>query len=217
MSIDHLKKVTAELDPSSAVLYFILNFMEALVHKIKTAGTYVGGGIIKVDSFLNHQIDSELMTGIGDAFADFFADQNPSMILTAESSGIPPALMTGAKMGLPVVYARKKEPLTMSKKVYYAEAPSRTKGGSVPLIVSPDYLPADARVLLIDDFLATGLTAVAMIDIVRQSGAKLVGVGCVVEKTFEDGRDQIAKLFDGPIHSLAKISLNDDDSIDVTS
>ncbi len=191
--------------------------MEALVQKIKSAGTYVGGGIVKVDSFLNHQIDSELMLGIGSAFAEFFAATEPTVILTAESSGIPPALMTGVKMGLPVVYARKKEPLTMSKKVYYAEAPSRTKGGNVPLIVSPDYLPSDARVLLIDDFLATGLTAVAMIDIVRQSGAKLVGVGCVVEKTFEDGRDQIAQVFDGPIHSLAKISLHEDDSITVTS
>lgn len=191
--------------------------MKALVEKINTAGTYVGGGIIKVDSFLNHQIDSELMAGIGAEFADYFAPQEPTMILTAESSGIPPALITGIRLGLPVVYARKKEPLTMSKKVYYAEAPSRTKGGMTPLIVSPDYLPADARVLLIDDFLATGLTAVAMIDIVRQANAKLVGVGCVVEKTFEPGRTEIEKVFDGPIHSLAKISLLENDEIRVTS
>lgn len=191
--------------------------MDALVEKIKTAGTYVGGGIVKVDSFLNHQIDSALMAGIGQAFADYFRDQRPTVILTAESSGIPPALMTGVVLGLPVVYARKKEPLTMSKKVYYAEAPSRTKGGVTPLIVSPDYLPSDGRVLLIDDFLATGLTAVAIIDIVRQSGAELVGVGCVVEKTFETGRQTISNVFDGPIHSLAKINLLDNDEITVTN
>ncbi|MEM9776625.1 MAG: xanthine phosphoribosyltransferase [Chloroflexota bacterium] len=190
--------------------------MQALVAKIKSAGTYVGGGIVKVDSFLNHQIDSQLMADIGREFAAFFADQKPTMILTAESSGIPPALMTGSAMGIPVVYARKKEPLTMSSKVYYAEAPSRTKGGMTPLIVSPDYMKPDARVLLIDDFLATGLTAVAMIDIIEQSGAELVGVGCVVEKTFEDGRQNIAAKFSGPIHTLAKISLNGAD-IQVTS
>lgn len=186
--------------------------MQALVDRINTAGTYVGGGILKVDSFLNHQIDAELMQGIGHAFAMFFADQKPTMILTAESSGIPPALMTGVAMGIPVVYARKKEPLTMSSKVYYAEAPSRTKGGVTPLIVSPDYLKPESRVLLIDDFLATGLTAVALIDIIAQSGAELVGVGCVVEKTFEDGRETIGAVFSGPVHSLAKISLSADKS-----
>lgn len=190
--------------------------MKALVEKINRAGTYVGGGIVKVDSFLNHQIDSGLMAGVGAEFARFFAETHPTMILTAESSGIPPALMTGAALGIPVVYARKKTPLTMSQKVYFAEAPSRTKGFMTRLIVSPDFLPSDARVLLIDDFLATGLTAVAMIDIVRQSGAELVGVGCVVEKIFEDGRQLIAEVFSGPIHSLAKISLNGDD-ISVTS
>ena len=174
------------------------------------------GGIIKVDSFLNHQIDSTLMADIGHELASFFADTNPTLILTAESSGIPPALMTGAAMGIPVVYARKKTPLTMSNKVYFAEAPSRTKGDMTRLIVSPDFLPSDAKVLLIDDFLATGLTAVAMIDIINQSGAELVGVGCVVEKTFEDGRQLIAGNFSGPIHSLAKINLNGDE-IEVTS
>lgn len=190
--------------------------MKALVEKIKTSGRYVGGGIIKVDSFLNHQIDSALMAAIGQEFADFFAKSEATLILTAESSGIPPALMTGAALGIPVVYARKKEPLTMSPDVYFAEAPSRTKGNVTRLIVSPDYLPADGRVLLIDDFLATGLTAVAMLDIIKQSGAELVGVGCVVEKTFEDGRKLIGERFSGPVHSLAKISLKGDD-IEVTS
>ncbi|MFT5196571.1 MAG: xanthine phosphoribosyltransferase [Cellvibrionaceae bacterium] len=190
--------------------------MKALVDKINTAGKYVGGGIIKVDSFLNHQIDSVLMTEIGREFSEYFSDTHPTMILTAESSGIPPALMTGAEMGIPVVYARKKTPLTMSQEVYFAEAPSRTKGDMTRLIVSPDFLPSDARVLLIDDFLATGLTAVAMIDIIRQSGAELVGIGCVIEKTFEDGRRLIGDVFSGPVHTLAKISLDGDD-IRVTS
>ncbi|MFK7803041.1 MAG: xanthine phosphoribosyltransferase [Anaerolineae bacterium] len=190
--------------------------MKSLIEKIETAGTYVGGGIIKVDSFLNHQIDSLLMAGIGREFATFFEKSDATLILTAESSGIPPALMTGAALGIPVVYARKKEPLTMSQNVYSAQAPSRTKGNMTRLIVSPDYLPADGRVLLIDDFLATGLTAVAMLDIIKQSGAELVGVGCVVEKTFEDGRKLISKHFSGPVHSLAKISLKGDD-IEVTA
>ena len=126
--------------------------MQRLVDKIKEEGVYVGGGIIKVDALLNHQVDVHLMSGIGKAFASAFATSGATKVLTAESSGIPPAFATAQALGIPLVYARKKVPLTMSENVYLAEAPSRTKGGVTPLMVSGDYLTAQDRVLLIDDF-----------------------------------------------------------------
>lgn len=185
--------------------------MQALVDKIKTEGIYVGNGIIKVDAFMNHQIDPILMVEIGREFAELFKSEQPTKVVTAESSGIPPAFATGSALNLPIVYARKKTPLTMSGSPLTAQAPSRTKGGMTTLMVSPDYLRAEDRVLLIDDFLATGQTALALIDIIEQSGATLVGVGCVIEKSFEPGRALIQSRFNGPVHSLAKIDLLDNE------
>lgn len=184
--------------------------MQELAERIQRDGVYVGGGIVKVDAFLNHQLDAGLMGRIGREFAALFTQAGVSgvtKILTAESSGIPPALCTAQALDVPLIYARKKTPLTMSKQVYYAEAPSRTKGGMVPLMVSPDYLGAADRVLVIDDFLATGQTLLALLDIVRQSGALLCGVGCVVEKVFEPGRTAVAAVYNGPIFSLAQIDV----------
>ena len=183
--------------------------MKELVSRIEDEGVYLGGGIIKVDGFLNHQIDPHLMQTIGREFGQMFAAANPSRIMTSESSGIAPALATGMVLGVPVIYARKRTPLTMSGQVFRADAPSRTKGGFVSLMVSPDYLgPAD-RVLIIDDFLATGLTLLAMIDIVEQSGGAVVGIGCVIEKVFETGRSQVSHRYSGPIISLAKVNIID--------
>lgn len=181
--------------------------MELLKRRIKEEGVYLGDGIIKVDGFLNHQIDPHLMMALGQSFREAFAATNPTKILTAESSGIAPALAAGYALELPVIYARKKTPLTMSNHLFKAEAPSRTKGGVVHLMVSPDYLFANDRILIIDDFLATGLTLLAMNEIVRQSGATLVGIGCVIEKVFESGRSKIATFFDGPVVSLAQIDI----------
>ena len=185
--------------------------MRELAERIERDGLYVGGGIVKVDAFLNHQIDAGLMRRIGREFAYLLEKEGVTgvtKILTAESSGIPPALCTAQELDLPVVYARKKTPLTMSKQVYYAEAPSRTKGGMVPLMVSPDYLGANDVVVIIDDFLATGQTLLALVEIVRQSGAKLAAVGCVVEKLFEPGRTAVAAVAPGlPVISLAQIDL----------
>lgn len=183
--------------------------MEQLKQRIRDEGVYLGDGIIKVDGFLNHQIDPQLIMAVGQAFQAAFADSGATKILTAESSGIAPAMAAGLQMGLPVIYARKKTPLTMSDTIYKAEAPSRTKGGVVPLMVSPDYLFPEDRVLIIDDFLATGLTLVAMGKIIRQSGASLVGIGCVIEKVFEPGRSRIAEFFSGPVVTLAKVDVVD--------
>ena len=194
--------------------------MQELVDRIKTDGIYLGQGIIKIDGFLNHQIDSGLVARMGEAFVADMAEAGVPLdrvtkILTAESSGISPALATGMVLGVPVIYARKKPPLTMSQKIYTAEAPSRTKGGLVQLMVSPLYLLPTDELLIFDDFLATGHTLVGLIDIIRQAEATLLGVGCVVEKVFEPGRARITAVFDGPVISLAKVDLQPDDSLHV--
>lgn len=184
--------------------------MDLLVKRIQKEGLYLGNGIIKVDGFLNHQIDAELMMAVGEEFRAVFQPLSPTKILTAESSGIAPAMAAGFALKLPVVFARKKTPLTMSDHLFTASAPSRTKGGSVKLMVSPDYLFAEDRVVIIDDFLATGLTLVAMNEIIQQAGADLVGIGCVIEKIFETGRQTIRTFFDGPVATLARIDIQDD-------
>lgn len=179
--------------------------MEALRNRILEEGQCLGGGILKVDGFVNHRVDGTLMAGCGQAFADIFRETNPDIILTAEISGIAPALMTASSLNLCVVYARKKRPVTMPDNAYMSFAPSHTKGGVTPLLVSPEFLKGGERVLIIDDFLASGQTIKALADLCRQAGAVLVGVGALIEKTFEGGRDTLKGL-NVPIHSLAQIT-----------
>jgi xanthine phosphoribosyltransferase len=178
--------------------------MQALKERIQHEGTILGNGILKVDGFINHQVDPELMDACGAEFARLFANVGATRILTAEISGIAPALMTARHMGLPVVYARKSKPVTMPDQVYLTIAPSHTKGRMVELIVSPEYLGSGERVLIIDDFLATGQTILALARIARAAGAEIVGIGALIEKTFEGGRDALAAL-NVPVKSLATI------------
>ncbi len=146
--------------------------MEALRQRILDEGENLGNGILKIDSFLNHQLDPELMEAVGEEVAIRFADTHPTRILTAEVSGIIPAVMAGKAMGnLPVVYARKHKPITMMEPVYVDSAPSHTKGGEVMLMVSPEFLHAGDRVLIVDDFLASGKTINALCRIVQNGGA----------------------------------------------
>jgi xanthine phosphoribosyltransferase len=179
--------------------------MEALKQRIRAEGQNLGGGILKVDSLLNHQMDPTLMGAMGEELARRFSGLGATRILTAEVSGIGPALMTGLALGLPIVYARKHKPITMKEPVYIESAPSHTKGGEVMLMVSPEFLSADDRVIIVDDFLATGHTIHALARLVHNAGAELVGIGCAIEKTFEGGRKVLAE-FDVPIESLAVIS-----------
>ncbi len=186
--------------------------MQSLVERIRSEAVYLGNGIIKVDGFVNHQIDPALTMEMGAVFAEKFAAAGVAgvtKIVTAEVSGIAPAVATGYALSVPVVYARKRKPITMKEGVFSAEAPSRTKGNVVKLLVSPEYLLPTDRVLIIDDFLATGLTIDALANIVEQSGAQLLGIGCVIEKAFEDGRGRLSEL-GVPVLSLATIDLVDD-------
>lgn len=181
--------------------------MQALIERIRREGRNLGRGILKVDGFINHQLDPELTMEMGKEFARRFAAAGVTgitKIMTAEVSGIAPALTTGIVMNVPIVYARKSRPITMPSGYYSAQAPSHTKGGIVELIVSPEYLTPNDRVLLIDDFLATGLTIDALAKLVAQCGATLCGIGCIIEKSFEGGRQYLAN-WNVPIISLATI------------
>ncbi len=126
-------------------------------------------------------------------------------VLTAEISGIAPALTTALHLGLPVVYARKNKPITMPDQVYLTLAPSHTKGRMVELIISPEYLANGEKVLIIDDFLASGATILGLARLAKAAGAEVVGIGALIEKIFEGGRDALKPL-GLPVESLACIA-----------
>ena len=180
--------------------------MDILRQRIITEGRNLGRGILKIDSFLNHQLDVALLEAVGANLAGRFAHTHPTRILTAEVSGIIPAAMVAKALdNIPVVYARKKKPVTMMEPVFVEEAPSHTKGHDVSLMVSPEFLSAEDRVLIVDDFLASGKTIDALARIVKTSGATLVGIAAVVEKTFEGGRDLLVQ-WQVPIETAATIT-----------
>lgn len=186
--------------------------MEALKEKIRREGKYLGNGILKVDNFLNHQVDPALMLAIGGALAAHFGAMGVTKVLTAEISGIAPALMTALALGVPVVYGRKTKPITMPDNMYLATAPSHTKGVTVNLMVSPEFMSRDDTVIIVDDFLATGHTIAALVSLAEQAEATVVGVGCVIEKAFEGGRQKLeAKGL--RVRSLAIIQSMSDDGI----
>jgi xanthine phosphoribosyltransferase len=125
-------------------------------------------------------------------------------VLTAEISGIAPALTTALHLGIPVVYARKTKPITMPDQVYLTLAPSHTKGRMVELIVSPEYLASGEKVLIIDDFLASGATILGLVRLAEAAGARVIGIGALIEKTFEGGREVLRPL-GIPVESLTRI------------
>jgi xanthine phosphoribosyltransferase len=178
--------------------------MLELIERIRRDGKNLGNGILKVDGFINHQVDPALMDACGRELADRFANVGATKVLTAEISGIAPALTTARHLGLPVVYARKSKPITMPDQVFLTTAPSHTKGQMVELIVSPEYLAGGERILIIDDFLASGATIWGLVRLAQSAGATIVGIGTLIEKIFEGGRE-LLKPIGVPIESLAVI------------
>lgn len=179
--------------------------MDLLKNRIAAEGRILGNGILKVDSVINHQVDPMLMDACGQEFARLFKDSGATRILTAEISGIAPALMAGCHMKLPVVYARKSRPVTMPGTVYLTTAPSHTKGNMVDLIVSPEYLKPGEKVLIIDDFLASGATILGLVRLAEAAGAEVIGIGTLIEKTFEGGREAL-KYLKVPVEALVQIT-----------
>ena len=179
--------------------------MEALHKKIREEGIVLSDQVLKVDAFLNHQIDPQRMTEIGDEFARLFKDSGITKIVTIEASGIAPAVMTGLNLGVPVIFARKHQSLTLTENLLSATVYSFTKQTESTVAISPRHLQSSDRVLVIDDFLANGKAALGLIDIIRQAGATLVGLGIVIEKSFQAGRAEL-EAEGYRIESLARIA-----------
>jgi len=188
--------------------------MQVLKDLIHREGVNLGNGILKVDSFINHQVHPRVMEECGAELARRFEDVKPTRVLTAEISGIAPALMTAHALNIPVVFARKSKPITMPDQVYLTVAPSHTKGVMVELIVSPEYLAAGERVLIIDDFLASGATIKGLVRLTQAAGADLVGIGALIEKSFEGGREELSSL-NVQIESLVQVVSLDDGRIEL--
>lgn len=178
--------------------------MDSLKQKILNDGCIVGNDIIKVDSFLNHQLDVEFLNLIGQEFYRRFRNQPISRILTCEASGIAIATITAQYFKVPVVFAKKSPSKNLDPHTYSAQVYSYTRQSNYEMQVNKGYLLAEDQVLIIDDFLANGQAVLGMAELVRQAGATLVGVGVVVEKGFQPGG---AKLQEAGIHleSLAVI------------
>jgi xanthine phosphoribosyltransferase len=183
-----------------------------LIERIRREGKNLGNGILKVDGFINHQVDPGLMDACGRELALRFANVGATKVLTAEISGIAPAFTTAQHLGLPVVYARKSKPITMPDEVFLTMAPSHTKGRMVDLIVSPEYLAGGEKILIIDDFLASGATIWGLVRLAQAAGATIVGIGTLIEKVFEGGRERL-KPVGVPIESLAVITAMEGDRI----
>lgn len=168
--------------------------MEALKNKILFEGTVIGSEILKVDSFLNHQIDIKLFNEIGQEFKKRFANQEITKILTVEASGIGIACIVAQYFGnVPVVFAKKHEATNLDRDTYEADVFSFTKNKNYKIRTSKKYINQEDKVLIIDDFLANGNAALGLIKIVRLAEAEVVGVGIVIEKAFQDGRKCIEK------------------------
>lgn len=177
--------------------------MELLKQRILRDGKVLSDHVLKVDNFINHQLDAQLMMSIGVEFARRFSYTHANKILTIEASGIAPAVMTGYCMGIPVVFAKKTRPCTMDKALE-SRVHSFTKDKDYTILLNPEYIKPGDKVLCIDDFLANGSVANAMQDLVEQAGATIVGLGIVIEKAFIDGGKKLREKGLN-IESLARI------------
>lgn len=178
--------------------------MEKLKKRIVEDGKVLPGSIVKVDGFLNHRIDTALMGEMADEFAKHFDTKNITLILTAEASGIALATICAQKYGVPMVFAKKAKSDNIEGGLYHSDIFSYTYKKKVTLLVSQNWISKDDRVLIIDDFMANGCAVRGLIDIVRKSGAELVGIGIAVEKGFQDGGKSIREMGLN-LHSLAII------------
>ena len=160
--------------------------MDLLKKRILQDGKCFEGGILKVDSFINHQMDPILMKSIGVEFVRRFANKDFNKVMTIEASGISPAIMVGYLLELPVVFAKKKQPKTMENMIS-TTVRSFTKDREYNVCISKDFLSKEDRVLFIDDFLANGNAANGIIDLIDQAGAQLAGMGFIIEKAFQHG------------------------------
>lgn len=179
--------------------------MESLKDKILSEGAALSESVLKVDNFLNHQIDPSLMHEIGAEFKKRFEHKGITKIVTLESSGIAPSVMAGLLMDVPVIFARKRQSLTMIDGLLTSEVYSYTKQETNKVSVAHKFLDPEDSVLIIDDFLANGQAAEALIDIVDQAGSEIAGIGIVIEKSFQPG-GSVLREKGYHVESLARIA-----------
>ena len=180
--------------------------MQALKDRILREGRVLPGGIIKVDGFLNHRVDTALMRDIADEFARLFDVSQVTLVLTAEASGIALATVCAERYGVPMVFAKKAKSDNIEGGLYQSDIFSYTYKKKVTLLVAQDWISPDDRVLIIDDFMATGEAMRGLIDIVGKAGAELVGIGVAVEKGFQHGGDRLREAG----YNLRSLAIIDD-------
>ena len=183
--------------------------MESLKNRIRREARVLPGNIVKVDGFLNHQVDARFLGELADAFGEVLDVSRVTKILTAEASGIPLAAVCSYKYGVPMVFAKKAKSDNIEGGLYRSEVFSYTYQKKVTLLVSRDWITPEDRVLIVDDFLARGEAMRGLLDIIKQSGAQLEGIGVAVEKGFQHGGDRLRQ--EGyPLKSLAIIERADE-------
>lgn len=185
--------------------------MKEVEEKILACGKVLPGDVLKVDSFLNHQIDVSVMALAGREFHRLFADEGVTKILTIEASGIGIACLTAEQFGVPVLFAKKSRGTNASADFYAAKVASYTHNTTYDVSVSKEFLNAGDRILIIDDFLALGNALRGLIDLAHQAGATVVGCGIVVEKAYQCGGDDLRNA-GVRVESLAKIATMDPDA-----
>ncbi len=186
--------------------------MKLLEDRILKDGQVLGENILKVDSFLTHQVDYDLMKEMGKVFAAAYKDAGITKVVTIEASGIAPAVYAAEALGVPMVFAKKHKNITMTEGILTAEIYSFTKQVTSTVSIASKFLSTDDHVLIVDDFLANGQAAKGLIEILRQAGAQIEGVGIVIEKSFQEGR----KLLEDEgvrVTSLARIEKFQDGSV----
>lgn len=187
--------------------------MESLKNRILAEGIALNKNVLKVDSFLNHGVDPKLMKEVGEEFKKYFAHKGITKVMTIESSGIAPAVMTALVMDLPMVFLKKQTSKILNGEVYQTTVHSFTKGIDYELTLSNKYIDKSDKILLIDDFLANGEAAKGVAKLIEQAGAELTGIGIVIEKAFQPGRKILDDMgFD--VLSLARIKNLDKDVIE---
>lgn len=185
--------------------------MRLLQERIRKDGVVRAGNVLKVDSFLNHQMDIELFEEIGKEFWRLYSDEKVTKILTIEASGIGIACIAARYFHVPVVFAKKSKTKNIAGEVYTSQVESFTHGRVYDIIVSKDFLKPDDRVLIIDDFLANGSALMGLISLVRDAGAALVGAGIVIEKGFQPGGQMIRDM-GVRVESLAIVDSMDEET-----
>lgn len=186
--------------------------MKLLEDRIRKDGKVLPGGILKIDGFLNHRMDPGLMYEMGGEISRLYEGCGVNKILTIEASGIAIAIMAGYHMNCPVVFAKKSKSKNISDDVYSVEVPSFTHGNVNTVVCSRQYLNAGDRVLIVDDFLATGAALIGLRELVRQAGAEVVGAAIAVEKLFQGGGNML-RAEGMRIESLARIASMDEDRL----